>query len=49
MSIDTFQVKQQAYLLSPSSVPSIDLNTVGDTFINQHSHGAHHLIEKMRI
>lgn len=42
----TFQVKHYAYLLSPSSLQSIDLNTGGDIFINQHSHGAYHLIEK---
>ena len=46
MSLDTFQVKCHAYLLSPSSVQSIDLNAVGDIFITQHSHGAYHLIEK---
>lgn len=44
MSLDTFQVKCHAYLLSPFSVQSIDLNI----FINQHSHGAYHLTEKYK-
>lgn len=49
MSIATFQVKHRAYLLSLSSVQSIDLNTGGDILINQHSHRAYHLIENIRI
>lgn len=48
MYLDGFQIKHHEYLLSLSSIQSIDLNPVGDAFINQHSHEAYHLIEKKK-
>lgn len=49
LSLDIFQVTHYAYLFRPSAFLRIDLNTVGDDFINQLSHGAHLLIQNTRI